>query len=192
MCPSNKWLCALSLVCSRTQRLCWTRSLWLQRTADRVKSLDTCAATIYKHSINWNVGMLGLVPLLSFSTSLFLYFSLIYKHSINCNVGMLCLVPFLYFSLSLFLSFSLSLFLSLFLFLYVSLSLFISFSRSLSLSLSRYPPAHPNNTTMASCMRAVAAVAWHLSQRFFQTLGIQCGLPYCFPVGRVAQLACVC
>ena len=160
MCPSNKWLCALSLVCSRTQRLCWTRSLWLQRTADRVKSLDTCAATIYKHSINWNVGMLGLVPLLSFSTSLFLYFSLIYKHSINCNVGMLCLVPFLYFSLSLFLSFSLSLFLSLFLFLYVSLSLFISFSRSLSLSLSlsRYPPAHPNNTTMASCMRAVAAV----------------------------------
>ena len=104
--------------------------------ADRVKSLDTCAATIYKHSINWNVGMLGLVPLLSFSTSLFLYFSLIYKHSINCNVGMLCLVPFLYFSLSLFLSFSLSLFLSLFLFLYVSLSLFISFSRSLSLSLS--------------------------------------------------------
>ena len=124
--------------------------------ADRVKSLDTCAATIYKHSINWNVGMLGLVPLLSFSTSLFLYFSLIYKHSINWNVGMLCLAPFLYFSLSLFLSFSLSLFLSLFLFLYVSLSLFISFSRSLSLS--RYPPAHPNNTTMASCMRAVAAV----------------------------------
>ena len=70
------------------------------------------------------------------------------------------LVPFLYFSLSMFLSFSLSLFLSLFLFLYVSLSLFISFSRSLSLSLSlsRYPPVHPNNTTMASCMRAVAAV----------------------------------
>ena len=119
--------------------------------------------------------MLGLVPLLSFSTSLFLYFSLIYKHSINCNVGMLCLVPFLYFSLSLFLSFSLSLFLSLFLFLYVSLSLFISFSLSLSLSLSlsRYPPVHPNNTTMVSCVRAVAAVVWHLSQRFIQTLGIQ-------------------
>ena len=127
--------------------------------ADRVKSLDTCAATIYKHSINWNVGMLGLVPLLSFSTSLFLYFSL-----------------------SLFLSFSLSLFLSLFLFLYVSLSLFISFARSLSLSLSRYPPAHPNNTTMASCMRAVAAVAFrHLSQRFFQTLEI--------PVACVARVS---
>ena len=149
--------------------------------ADRVKSLDTCAATIYKHSINWNVGMLGLVPLLSFSTSLFLYFSLIYKHSINCNVGMLCLVPFLYFSLSLFLSFSLSLFLSFSLSLFISLSLclsfslylFLSFSLSLSLSLSRYPPVHPNNTTMVSCVRAVAAVVWHLSQRFIQTLGIQ-------------------
>ena len=104
MCPSNKWLCALSLVCSRTQRLCWTRSLWLQRTADRVKSLDTCAATIYKHSINWNVGMLGLVPFLCFSLSLFLSFSLSL---------FLSLFLFLYVSLSLFISFSRSLSLSL-------------------------------------------------------------------------------
>ena len=63
---------------------------------------------------------------------------------------------FLYFCLSLFLSFSLYFSFSMSLFLSLSLSLVLSLS--LSLSLSRYPPVHPNNTTMASCMRAVAAV----------------------------------
>ena len=101
------------------------------------------------------------------------------------NVGPGSLSLFLSSYVSVFLSFSLSLFISLSLCLSFSLYLFLSFS--LSLSLSRYPPVHPNNTTMASCMRAVAAVAWHLSQRFFQTLGIQCGLPYCFPVACVAH-----
>jgi len=138
----------------------------------------------------WNVGPGSLALFLSFSLSLFL--SYIQKlHTLECwNVGPGSRSLFLSFYVSVFLSFSLSLFISLSLCLSFSLYLFLSFS--LSLSLSRYPPVHPNNTTMASCMRAVAAVAWHLSQRFFQTLEIQCGLPYCFPVACVAQLACVC
>ena len=138
----------------------------------------------------WNVGPGSLAIFLYFSLSLFLsYIQTLYK--LQCwNVVPGSLSLFLSFSISVFLSFSLSLFISLSLCLSFSLYLFLSFS--LSLSLSRYPPVHPNNTTMASCMRAVAAVAWHLSQRFFQTLGIQCGLPYCFPVACVAQLACVC
>ena len=104
----------------------------------------------------WNVGPGSLALFLYFSLSLFLsYIQTLYK--LQCwNVVPGSLSLFLSFSISVFLSFSLSLFISLSLCLSFSLYLFLSFS--LSLSLSRYPPAHPNNTTMASCMRAVAAV----------------------------------
>ena len=129
-----------------------------------------------------------------FSLSLLFSFSISLLYTNAPYVGMLECWAWFPFSISLFLCFCLSLFLSFSLYFSFSMSLFLALSLSLvlSLSLSRYPPVHPNNTTMASCMRAVAAVAWHLSQRFFQTLGIQCGLPYCFPVACVAQLACVC
>jgi hypothetical protein len=106
----------------------------------------------------WNVGPGSLALFLYFSLSLFLsYIQTLYK--LQCwNVVPGSLSLFLSFSISVFLSFSLSLFISLSLCLSLSLSLSLSLVLSLSLSLSRYPPAHPNNTTMASCMRAVAAV----------------------------------